>query len=68
MSTKVSQPPISDDLVLSFEELFSGDPDELLKIDEWNTEALELPLDDPITQDEMDSALNQMKKGVMITE
>ena len=63
MSTKVSQPPVFDDLVLSFEDLYSGNPDELSKIDNLKTEASDPALDDPITQEEMDSALNQMKKG-----
>ena len=49
--------------MLSFEELYSGNSDELLKIDELNTKVSDPALDDPITQEEMDSALNQMKKG-----
>ena len=63
MSSKVTSAPIFDELVTSFEDLYSGDPSELSQIEELNTEVSDPALDDPITEEEMDSALNQMKKG-----
>ena len=63
MSKKVAQPPVFDDLTLFFEDLYSGDPNELLKIEELSTDVSNPTLDDPITNEELDSALNQMKKG-----
>ena len=61
MSTKVTQPPIFEELALSFENLYIGDPNDVSKIDELNTEVSDPNLDSPITIEEMNSALNQMK-------
>ena len=63
MCKKVSQPPVFDDLTLFFEDLYKGDANDLLKIDELNSDISNPTLDGPITKDEMDTALNQMKKG-----
>ena len=56
--------PSDDELALHFETLYSSnDPDEAAKIEELSTNTYNQALDDAITQEEMNSAMKEMKKG-----
>ena len=60
--------PSNDELALHFEKLYScDDDDEANKIAELVIDAYVPTLDDPISQEEVDNAINEMKKEDMTT-
>ena len=64
LSKEVGNRPTNDELALHFEKLYAcDDPDEAAKIEELLTDNYVPELDNPITQNEMDSAMKEMKKG-----
>ena len=62
-SKNILQPPIFEDMVACFEDLYTSEVDDTEKISKLETETYEPSLDDPITATEMDDAMNQMKNG-----
>jgi hypothetical protein len=59
-----SMRPTEDELALHFEKLYSSDdPDEAAKIEQLSTDTYVPTLDDPISTEEMDVAMKEMKKG-----
>ena len=63
MSKNVFQPPIFEDMTAFFEDLYTNDSKDLAKIDELSTNTYEPALDDPISNEELDLAMNNMKNG-----
>ena len=60
----IHQSPIFDDLTVHFEKLYKNENvDDERKMMELNTDVYIPILDDPITSNEMETALNEMKKG-----
>ena len=62
-SNKVFQPPIFEDMVSFFENLYTNDSNGTEKINQLTTDVYEPSLGNPITMDEMNDAMNNMKNG-----
>ena len=57
------QAPIFEDLVSNFETLYKAPLEEIEKLDELETDNYVPELDDPISKEELDKALGEMKSG-----
>ena len=63
VSKTVSQPPVFEELTTFFEDLYKNDKDDIDKIDELRSDVYDPLLDDPVTKEEMDNAMDKMKNG-----
>ena len=64
VSSSAKMKPSNEELAVHFEKLYSCDNDEESSmINELTTDAYVSALDDPITNEEINSAMNEMKKG-----
>ncbi len=62
-SNNVFQAPMFEDLTAFFEDLYTNESKDLDKIEGLVTDTYEPALDDPITTEEIDLAMNSMKNG-----